>query len=93
MGLALFDGDAGFDREPVGYVRNVQRHDVDAAQAGIDGQGEHGNIPDIAELGEEGTDRRHLLGGKRRFSPDDLPLVPCFFRCGHGPDFTPAKTP
>ena len=83
MGLALLDGDALFDFPTFEHVRDIERDNIDAAQAGVDGQAKHRNVAQIAFLREQGADRRHLLRGEGRFSPDDLALVPGLFSLWH----------
>lgn len=86
-GLALINGDALFDVVALNDVGDIERHDIDAAQTGVDGEREHGDVSEVAVLGEEGADRRDLLRREGRFSSDDFALVPGSFALGHRAEF------
>ena len=81
--FALLDCDALFDFPAFKNIRDVERDDIDPAQAGVDGKTEHGDVAGIAFLREQRADRGHLLWCQGRFTSDDFALVPGLFLSGH----------
>jgi len=93
MGLALIDGHAFPDLIPLDHVRNIQTDDIDPAQAGIDGEGKHGDVAGLPSWERRVRIVATCSGVRGIFRPTILPRFQGFLGEVMGVIFTPAKTP